>query len=190
MSDRPDLDKASSIFQNGSWGIPGGKYAPKPNPIKRGSKDLLNNYSTDTHEAIIADPILQEIEKIFLGLIDEISSIKAGKTFTPTDYTKLPVKAIANLVIDGKYDTNRLGSWVFIGDIDKLNNLDDLYWSYVQEFVANDNPHREESYEKMDYIKKTMPYASFSSVGIFKLLARADQRAKERIATLEKLKGR
>jgi hypothetical protein len=83
------------------------------------------------------------------------------------------------------YDPNRLGSWIFVGDNARLENLDGLYWSYVQEFVANDNPHREEPYEKMDYIKKTMPHASFSKVGIFKLLARADQRAKERIAELK-----
>lgn len=92
-------------------------------------------------------------------------------------------------VIEGRkegYDHNLLGSWIFIGDNARLNNLDGLYWSYVQEFVAKDNPYREEPYEKMEYIKKTMPYASFSKVGIFKLLARADQNAKERIAELRK----
>ncbi len=84
-----------------------------------------------------------------------------------------------------QYDTARLGTHIFIGDNDRIKNLDDLYWSYVQEFVCADNPYRQEPYEKMSAIKKNMRYAGFHQVGLWKLLARADQRARERIATLK-----
>jgi len=69
---------------------------------------------------------------------------------------------------------------------DKLRkNLDDLYWSYVTEYCAKQDPYRPDSpFAKTDYLKRNMPYASFSGVGIHKLLARADQHAKERIAKL------
>lgn len=81
-----------------------------------------------------------------------------------------------------KYDVNRLGTHIFIGDADTIRNLDDLYWSYVAQYVA-DNSATYDSY-KLDYLKKNMEYASFHKVGIHKLLARADQYAKERITQL------
>jgi hypothetical protein len=77
------------------------------------------------------------------------------------------------------YDHNRLGTYVFIGDNDRLKTLDDLYWSYVEEFVSTADP-----FLKLKYIKSKMRYASFNEVGTFKMLARADQDAKERIARL------
>lgn len=81
------------------------------------------------------------------------------------------------------YDVNRMGSWVFIGDNKVLQNLDDLYWSYVMEQIANDSA----EYDKytLEYCKMNMEYAGFDKVGIHKMLARADQRAKERLATLK-----
>lgn len=81
------------------------------------------------------------------------------------------------------YDVNRMGSWVFIGDNKVLQNLDDLYWSYVMEQVANDSA----EYDKytLEYCKMNMEYAGFDKVGIHKMLARADQIAKERLATLK-----
>lgn len=78
------------------------------------------------------------------------------------------------------YDPNRLGSWIFIGDKARLDNLDELYWSYVMETVAEVDPN-----VKLEYAKQCMPSASFGQVGIFKTLARADQRAKERLAALQ-----
>lgn len=53
------------------------------------------------------DPILVGIEKILLALIDEISSIRAGKTFTPTDYTKAPLKAIYQLILNERKKDGR-----------------------------------------------------------------------------------
>lgn len=79
------------------------------------------------------------------------------------------------------YDANRQGSWIFIGDGARLNNLDDLYWSYVMEQIAKfyDN-------YTLDYCKHNMKFAGFGKVGIHKMLAQADQIAKERIAHLQK----
>jgi hypothetical protein len=81
------------------------------------------------------------------------------------------------------YDVNRLGSWVFIGDNARLQNLDDLYWSYVVEFCAAEDPYRPDSqFGDIEWCKRQMPYASFSGVGQFKMMAIADQSAKERLA--------
>lgn len=86
------------------------------------------------------------------------------------------------------YDPNRLGSWVFIGDNARLENLDDLYWSYVMEVVAEHDPYSVQNGNySLDYIKKNMKSASFGSVGIHKILARADQRAKERLKSAQTL---
>lgn len=89
------------------------------------------------------------------------------------------------------YDYNMKGSWIFIGDIDKLNSLNDLYWSYVMEVVAEADPRAvERGIYSIDYIKNNMKHASWGSVGIHKILARADQRAKERIAELKALQSK
>jgi hypothetical protein len=83
------------------------------------------------------------------------------------------------------YDINRLGTWVFIGDKAKLDNLDDLYWSYVMELVAENDPYAVSTGNySLERIKKNMKYANFGGVGLIKMLARADQRAKERLAEL------
>lgn len=90
-----------------------------------------------------------------------------------------------NKVGENRYDVNRLGTYVFVGDADKLKNLDDLYWSYIVEFCAAENPYRPDSqFADIEWCKRQMPYASFNGVGQFKMMARADQRAKERIAQL------
>ena len=83
---------------------------------------------------------------------------------------------------DLPYDPNRLGHYVFVGDRDRIKTLDDLYWSYVMEVVAEHDPYAVSTGNySLEYIKKNMKSASFGSVGIHKILARADQRAKERI---------
>ena len=105
-------------------------------------------------------------------------------------YTKIvrkTVTALTNICLEEQkegYDIDRLGSWVFVGDNARLTNLDELYWSYVMEEVARDSA----SYDhyELDYCKRNMEFAGFDKVGIHKLLARADQRAKERIAKLTK----
>jgi hypothetical protein len=92
---------------------------------------------------------------------------------------------MTQLATKNRYDPNRLGTYVFVGDADKLKTLDDLYWSYVVEFCAAEDPYRPDSpYGDVEWCKRQMPYASFSGVGQFKMMARADQRAKERIAQL------
>jgi hypothetical protein len=95
------------------------------------------------------------------------------------------------LTVREGYDPNRLGSWVFIGDGARLKNLEDLYWSYVMEFASDNNGNqpftREGSLEaELAFIKRNMEAASFNKVGLHKTLARADQRAKERLAALER----
>lgn len=84
------------------------------------------------------------------------------------------------------YNPNRLGSWIFIGDNARLKNLDDLYWSYVIEFMAENDPWSA-SHDKgfVERQKRNMKYASFGGVGETKALARADQRAKERLTQIE-----
>lgn len=84
---------------------------------------------------------------------------------------------------EARYDTNRLGTYVFIGDNDRLKNLDDLYWSYVEEYVAANTA--DYDHYKLDYLKGNMEYAGFDEVGIRKLLATANQRAKERLEQLQ-----
>lgn len=88
------------------------------------------------------------------------------------------------------YDPNMLGSWIFMGDAARLQNLDDLYWSYVMEIVAEHDPYAVQTGNySLEYIKKNMKSASFGSVGIHKILARADQRAKEQIEALKRGKS-
>lgn len=95
-------------------------------------------------------------------------------------------QAIALEINRARYDTERLGTWIFVGDIDKVNNLDDLYWSYVIEFMSENDPWSASHDKKFaERIKKNMQYASFGSVGEQKALAKANQRAKERLATLQ-----
>lgn len=87
-----------------------------------------------------------------------------------------------------KYDSDRLGYWVFIGASDRIKALDDLYWSYVMEQVVEPlRPFtKEHTYEsELAFIKTRMKRANFSEVGLELQLARADQYAKERIAHLE-----
>lgn len=87
------------------------------------------------------------------------------------------------------YDPDRQGSWIFIGDSARLENLNDLYWSYVLQYVKESNPH--DKY-KLQYLKNNMPTALdpssfFYGVGVHGLLFRADQHAKERMAQLHNL---
>lgn len=87
------------------------------------------------------------------------------------------------------YDPNRLGTYIFVGDSERLKTLDDLYWSYVMEFTSDYNASRPFTKDatpeaELTYIKRNMEIASFSKVGLHKMLARADQRAKERLAQL------
>lgn len=79
-----------------------------------------------------------------------------------------------------KYDVNAQG--IFIGDAERAIGADRLYWSYVEQFVADYDNY------SLDYIKGNMPYAGFGKVGIHKMLARADQYAHERIAYLSSTK--
>ena len=84
------------------------------------------------------------------------------------------------------YDPNMLGSWIFIGDNARLQNLDDLYWSYVIEFMSEyDRWSASHDKRYVESIKSDMPLASFGSVGQQKALAYADQRARERLAALQ-----
>lgn len=85
------------------------------------------------------------------------------------------------------YDTNRLGTYVFVGDRDRVENLDDLYWSYVSEYMSDYNGHRPytrsgKPKDELKYLKDNMEYASFNSVGLRLTLARANQYAKQRLA--------
>ena len=94
-----------------------------------------------------------------------------------------------NKVGENRYDVNRLGTYVFVGDADKLKTLDDLYWSYVCEFISDYNGNRPftksgKPEDELRYIKSNMEVAGFDKVGLHKMLARANQRAKERIAAL------
>ena len=146
-------------------------------PLTIGRRSMTNTDSPLGEDNRIEDPIRAVFNKIALNEVERYKYVQELELYCH--------KQVIEARKEG-YDHNLLGSWIFIGDNARLNNLDDLYWSYVQEFVAKDNPYRKEPYEKMEYIKKTMPYASFSKVGIFKLLARADQNAKERIAKLRK----
>lgn len=82
-----------------------------------------------------------------------------------------------------KHDPNRQGHYIFVGDVDYLQNIDDLYWSYVMEAVARDSA--EYDHYKLEYVKRNMQYASFDKVGIHKMLARADQYARECIARFQ-----
>ena len=134
-----------------------------------------------------------ELDKALNGLIMQYN--QRVKINNPKNLDALAkAKTAINLLIDGArvggYDSNRLGSWVFIGDKARLDNLDDLYWSYVMEEVARSDPRAvENGTYNPNYIKKNMEYASFGGVGLIKMLARADQYAKERIAQLKSDKG-
>lgn len=115
--------------------------------------------------------------------IKAILNRNAGRIQERLEYD---VDQILNLLEGEKqkqgYDPNMLGSWIFIGDNARLKNLDDLYWSYVWEYVKD----YDRSYDNLEYLKNNMKYASPTKVGIYAILARADQRAKERLATLNK----
>jgi hypothetical protein len=80
------------------------------------------------------------------------------------------------------YDPNMLGSWVFIGDEAKLENLTALYWSYVMEDIAAHSANYD--HYKLEYVQANMPYAGFDEVGIRKMLATADRQARQKIAAL------
>lgn len=90
---------------------------------------------------------------------------------------------IASYTREEGYDPNRLGSWIFIGDNARLKNLDDLYWSYVVEYVEKNSA--DYDHYELDYLIKNMGYAGFDKVGIHHLLADADQNARKRIQTLQ-----
>jgi hypothetical protein len=87
------------------------------------------------------------------------------------------------------YDVNRLGTYIFIGDEENMKNMDDLYWSYVIEFMSENDPWSA-SHDKtfVERQKRNMQYANFGGVGETKALARADQRAKERLSQLKEKK--
>lgn len=118
-----------------------------------------------------------------LNLIE--AEVKAGM-LRQRAYDERKIEAERREARKQGYDPHLLGSWVFIGDNARLSNLDDLYWSYVTEYMAEQDPHRPDSiYGNTDYLKKNMASAGFNKVGLHKLLAKADQRARDRIAELE-----
>ena len=106
---------------------------------------------------------------------------EAIESLLAAHYAALEQEAVLRARIEG-YDVNRQGSWIFIGDKARLDNLDELYWSYVMEQIAKDSGYYD--HYTLDYCKRNMAFAGFDKVGIHILLARADQIAKERIADL------
>jgi hypothetical protein len=123
-----------------------------------------------------AEPREEQLDKIMEDLIVGHNFEYARKALLEWDAAQVAAARTSG------YDPNRQGSWVFIGDGARLENLDDLYWSYVMEEVARDSSPYD--HLSLKYCKGNMKYAGFDKVGIHKLLARADQYAKERLAHL------
>jgi hypothetical protein len=132
-----------------------------------------------------------ELTKILSDFLDAVDRLNEEGEGTYEGCIAEARAAIVKYEAEARYDPNRLGTYVFVGDADKLKNFDDLYWSYVLEYMAEYDPYTA-SHQKNweEFIKSKMRYASFGEVGIFKQLARADQRAKERIAQLAAGEGK
>lgn len=123
------------------------------------------------------------------GPFVEVEFKAQAKAQLDAHYSQHTARAVREARKPG-YDPNLLGSWVFIGDNARLKNLDDLYWSYIAEEMAQNNNHQPYTRKatpesELEYLKKNMKFASFNQVGLWLGLARADQHAKARLAQLQ-----
>jgi len=101
MSDRPDLDEAINILQNGGWNIIGGKYAPKPNTPANQSIEEQIHYLTEAYIPTCKDDVIKFEQAIKQLITEELENlVKQQWAFNGTekDSYAVPTRYIENRI--------------------------------------------------------------------------------------------